>query len=493
MNAPAKVPLSSSIVQRLPILRGRSPSVTPTADHLEFLPANLEILETPSSPKASLFLWGLCAFLTALLLWSWFAHLDIHAIAKGRIQPSGRSKVIQPLEAGRVLSIMVTNGQRVKADDVLIEMDPTETFADRNAYMAQLESLDAEIVRRAAAIEKVRTGKQPELVFPDSVSTPIREREERALMADIGQYEANRDTLLAQRGELDARTKRLNLSIESREKLIASLQERVNMRETLASTQSGTRAAVIDALQMLQGEQTSLAYDQGQLIETVASSKLNESRVSLAMEDFIAKQTQQMVDAQRKRSDVQQLLIKADARAGRTRLVAPIDGVVQQLAVTTVGQVVTTGQPLMVVVPLDGPLEVEALVENQDIAFVRPGQEVVIKVDSLPFTRYGTIDGVVTRISSDSVDQRDAASGSDAATAVRGMNSATLSGVSRVQNLVYPVTIQLKQLTMKAEGRDVQLGPGMMVTAEVRTGSRRVIDYLLSPIREVASQAGRER
>lgn len=490
MNASPKLP---SVLKRAIPISKLSANKAPN-DHLEFLPANLEILETPSSPRAGLFLWGMCAFLAFVLLWSVFASLDIHAIAKGRIQPSGRSKVVQPLEPGRVQTIMVANGQTVRAGELLLELDPTEAEADRDAYAAQLESLNAEIDRRVAAIEAARQDQEdPKLNFSKTTSEAIQVRERAALKADINQFFATRQTLLAQKGELEARQKRLTLSIEAREKLIASLQERVNMREALASMSSGTRAAVIDALQVLQGEQTTLAYDRGQAIETEASTVLNARRMKQFVEEFVARQTQQLVDAQRKRSDVEQALVKAAAKLGRTRMHSPIDGVVQQLAVTTIGQVVTTGQPLMVIVPQDGPLEVEALVENQDIAFVRPGQEVIIKVDSFPFTRHGTIDGIVRRISPDSVDQRDAAQGADASTAVRGMNSATLSGVSRVQNLVYPVTIELKQLSIRADGRDVPLGPGMMVTAEVRTGSRKVIDYLLSPLREIQSQAAKER
>ena len=487
MNGPVKLPaLTKNAVPA--ILKSRVPK-----DHLEFLPANLEILETPSSPKASLFLWVLCVMLASALLWSWFAHLDIFAVAKGKIQPSGRSKIVQTLDPGKIRTINVTNGARVKAGEIVLELDPTDSEADKKTLEGQLEWLNAEVVRRTAAIEAVNTQNDtPEIVFPATVSEGVQLREKSAFYADLGQYIAGRESLVAQRGQQVAMQERLKGSIQAREKLIASLNERVGMKEALVSLQSGTRSSVIDALQTMQGEQTNLAYDRGQLLEAQAGTLASERKVVQLKQEFVAKQTQEFLDSQRKRSDVLQALVKAEAKETRTKLRAPIDGYVQQLLVTTVGQVVTTGQPLMVVVPSDGVFEVEALVENQDIAFIRLGQEAIIKVDSFPFTRYGSIKGTVKRISPDAVDQRDAGMTSETNTQ-RNANANTISGVSQVQNLVYPVTVELSSLSIYADGRDVPLGPGMTVTVEVKTGDRRVIDYLLAPLREVSSRAATER
>jgi hemolysin D len=483
---------------KFPILRK---STVPVAlkprlplDHLEFLPANLELLETPSSPKASFFLWLLCAMLAAALAWSYFASLDIHAIAKGRIQPSGRSKVVQPLEAGRVREIKVSNGMRVAAGDTLVELDPTETVADRDALSGQIEWLTAEIVRRSVAVDAMRHQElDPQVTFPPTVSETVSLREKNALKADLSQYFATKESLLAQRAQQEATKLRLAMSIESRQALLVSLRERVDMKEKLIGLNSGSRSQVLDALQVMQNEETNLASDKGQLLEADAGVRSADRKVEQLTQEFVAKHTQELADSQRKLSDARQALIKADAKASRTRLTAPIDGVVQQSLVTTIGQVVGSGQPLMVIVPIDQPLEVEALIENQDIAFVKVGQDAIIKVDAFPFTRYGTLTGTVRRVSSDAVDQRDAGATSDASTAQRGGNSGTVSGVSQVQNLVYPVTIELSTAAMPVDGRNVPLGPGMQVTAEIKTGNRRVIDYVLAPLREISSQAARER
>ena len=153
----------------------------------------------------------------------------------------------------------------------------------------------------------------------------------------------------------------------------------------------------------------------------------------------------------------------------------------------------TTGQPLMVLVPSEGAIEIEALVQNSDIGFVEVGQEATVKVNAFPFTRYGTVDGRVIRISRDAVDAKDAAQSSDAATASRAQNSSIFSTTPNAQNLVFPVVISLSRSMLSVDGKDVNLTPGMTATVEVQTGSRRVIDYLFAPLRETASTAGHER
>lgn len=172
---------------------------------------------------------------------------------------------------------------------------------------------------------------------------------------------------------------------------------------------------------------------------------------------------------------------------------APIDGTVQQLAVTTVGQVVTAGQPLLVLVPSDGPFEIEALLLNTDIGFVAPGQNVTVKVDSFPFTRYGTAEGKVVRVSRDAVDERDASGATDTLSVVRSQGVSAANGTPRTQNLVFPVTVEVWKNNIVSDGKPVALTPGMTVQVEIQTGTRRAIDYILSPIRETTSTAGHER
>ncbi|GJE01005.1 Leukotoxin export protein LtxD [Methylobacterium isbiliense] len=505
-----KVPAPRS--SRLPALRPRDLSPRALSERVrgfannrenqEFLPAHLEILDTPPSPYAVVFTWTICLMFAAAIGWSVLAKLDIHAVASGRIQPSGRSKVVQPFETGKVQAVFASNGLRVKEGDVLIEMEPTEAEADLAARRGDLAALEAQIARRLATVEAVQqanprgTIKSAAAVtpdYPEGIPPAIRAREQAAMIADIGQYVTTRDALIAQLAEKEATQKRFVASIEARERLRAVLKERADMRETLVSKAAGTRAAVIDALQQVEQVAADLAYDRGQLVEAQAAAKSLERRIEQLTSETVARQHQALTEAAQKRDVLRQDVVKATLKRDRLRLTAPISGTVQQLAVTTLGQVVTAGQPLLIIVPADGPIEVEALVQNKDIGFIVPGQEAVVKVDAFPFTRYGSIEGKVLRVSRDAIDDKDASGSTDSLSLARGQSLAPVSGTPRTQNLVFPVTIELSRATIEADGKSVPLTPGMTTTVEIRTGSRRAIDYVLSPVVETASTAGHER
>jgi hemolysin D len=465
------------------------PVAKPRLDKLdwEFLPAALEILNSPPSPVRFAMIWMICAMFAAALAWSYFGWVDIHAVASGKLQPSGRSKLLQPLEAGKVVAVYVENGAHVNAGDILVELDPTETTADRETLTRELRSLDAEITRRLAAIRHLRD-KQP--VAPLAVDDrELREREEAVMVSDLRQLSATQDTLRSQIAERKAQKNRLTMGITARQRLITALQERVNMRDTLMNKGAGSKAAVIDALQEKEREATSLATDQGQLLEADANMHTLESRLEEAAAGFLADYTQKLADAQRKRDHTVQELVKAQSKSERTRLRAPIAGVVQQLSITTIGQVVSGGQQLMTIVPLDAPLEIEAMVLNSDIGFVEAGQRAAVKIEAFPFTRYGTLEATVTKVSRDAVDVK---ADDKTATTANATGGATVKP-SAGQTLIFPATLKPKTQNIAVDGKVVPLTAGMAVTVEIKTGERRIIDYLLSPLREVTSTAGHER
>jgi hemolysin D len=460
----------------------------------EFLAAHLEILDTPPSPAALAMTWIICAAFTCALAWSWLAQIDIFSVASGRVQPSGRSKVVQSFETGKIKAVFVSNGTKVKAGDALVELESADSGADLESKKVDLESYAAEVARRAteiAAIEALQTTAKP--VFPPDTSPVIRAREQAVLEAELAQYYATRESLNSQVAEKAAQRNRLASSLSSRQRLIAVLKERADMREVLVSKAAGTRAAVIDAMQPLEQAQTDQAYDQGQLKETEAGLQSLQRKIDQLTRETIATQAQKLTAAAQQRDRLLGEAAKAQVKFDRTRLAAPINGTVQQLAVTTVGQVVTPAQPLMVIVPAEGPIEIEALVQNQDIGFIEVGQEAVIKVDAFPFTRYGTLSGKVLRVSGDAIDQKDAAGSTDTASIAQGQSVSQVAGAPKTQNLVFPVTVQLDKLTINNDGRDVPLTPGMTATIEIQTGRRRVIDYLLAPLREITSTAMHER
>lgn len=466
-----------------------------TATDREFLPAALEILVKPPSPIARSLLLAICILFVAALAWSYFGWMDIYAVAPGKISPDGGSKVVQPLEPGKIVAIHVANGSHVEAGEVLLALDATELDAEREANARDLDAAKGEAARRQAAIAAARTESLEPLpiAFAADVTQPVRRREEGVLVADLAKLRSSIATLKAQLAEKEATKERLTSTIAARQKLIALTKERVAMREKLDTLGAGSRAQTIDALEQYENQVTTDTGDRGQLIETTAAMVELEKKIDEASRDFIADQSQKLATIEQKRDHLEEDLIKARSKASHTELKATISGTVQALAVSSVGQVVTSGQPLLTIVPSSDPVEIKAMIANQDIGFVKVGEPAVVKVDAFPFTRYGTIAGTVSRVSSDAVDARDATELSDAANAARPQGAAPGGAPVKTQDLVFPATIRLSQRFMEIDGKQVALMAGMGVSVEIKTGRRRAIDYLLSPLREVTNGAASER
>src|SRR5713101_3869183 len=197
----------------------------------------------------------------------------------------------------------------------------------------------------------------------------------------------------------------------------------------------------------------------------------------------------EFAEAERKMAGLQQDLIKAEQRTKLQLLTAPVDGIVQQLAVHTVGGVVTPAQALLVLVPVDGRLEIEATVPNRDIGFVAAGQDAEIKVDTFNFTRYGILHGKVLSVSQDAI-ARDKPPDRP-----NDKSKGTESGNSEPQGqeLGYAARVSLDRTRMQVGDNLVNLSPGMAVTVEIKTGSRTVMSYLLSPLLRYKQDSLRER
>jgi hemolysin D len=504
----------------------RPPPVVVTGRDREFLPAALEILETPPPPLPIALMATISACALAALIWAYFGRLDVHATAPGKIEPAGYSKVIEPLDPGKIAAIHVEKGQTVKAGQLLLELDPAEANADALAAQNALNASLAETARRRFAIDAVRAAEtdaqsgedrldarskddapgadqsavenlageaELRVAWDAAVPEPFRLREEAVLRADLVQLSDALKALDRQMAEKLATQKRLDMSIAFQNKLMDTLNQRVSTRQQAIDLNVGTKIDLYNAKEELQKSQAALASDQGQLIETDAAIRSVRSEKAKAISQFIADNENKLAEAARKADEARQELAKADARLARTRLYAPTDGIVQQMAVTTVGQVVTTGQQLVVVTPFGGKLQVEALVANLDIGFVKPGQDAVIKIDAFPFTRFGALHGKVVNIASAAISEQDAKRALANETATANVAPEAPSAPGQPESFVFPVTVSLDETAMKIDNATIPLTPGMTASVEIRTDSRRVIDYLLSPLAKIGSEALRER
>jgi hemolysin D len=460
----------------------------------EFLAPALEVLETPPSPVRMALILIICAFVAVALAWAWFGRIDIIAVAQGKIQPTGRVKVIEPLENGRVRAVDVVNGQHVAKGDVLVEFDTSEALADETDASEGFASESAEIARRKAAMAAAAVRSfdpPPKISWDGSVPQLLRDREDAVLDADLHQLNAQLASIEAQRIQKQAERDQLVKTIATQKNLIATLQERVDMRTTLAGEKLGAKSTVIDATETLQYQQTQLAIQEGQLVSDETGTAVFLKDAEKTLQAFLSDNAQKLADAERQADDFAQKLAKAKAKTDYLTLRAPIDGVVQASMVTSVGQVVTTGQEAMRIVPDGAALEIEVYALNRDIGFMHVGQEAVVKIESFPFTRYGTVTAHVTRVARDAIPEPDASQmeGDPAKTTV----GTGFAGAQRTQNLVFPVTLTPDSGTISVDGEDAPLTPGMAVTVEVKTGGRRILEYIFSPVVEVTSGAMRER
>lgn len=440
-----------------------------SADELAFLPARLELIESPVSPLARRVTWTIMAFFVVALLWAVFGQLDIVAVATGKTVVGSRTKVIQPVDTAVVKRILVQDGQQVGRGDVLVELDATATGADYRQADESLVSAKLAEVRYGAMVEALATGRLP--VEPPKGTGLDLDRLKatwQLTQSDFGSFAAQKKKLESTIEQQQAQAQTVRSQLDPLQRNLAIARERVEALEPVVGGHYVSRFEYLQYKQTMVDTERQLAAQQASLVEaqTAIASAREELRVLLA--DTTQKTYDGLRQAREQIGQYAPQVAKTEQRNELMRLRAPVDGTVQQLAIHTVGGVVTSAQALMAVVPSEDALEVEATVLNQDIGFVRSGQPATVKIESFPYTRYGYLEGVVETISHDAAQDEKL-------------------------GLVFPARIKLDKASLVIDGVKVALTPGMNVSVEIKTGKRRVIDYLLSPLQQHVDESMRER
>lgn len=458
---------------------------------LAFLPAALEIVETPPSPIGRSIAAVIVTVFALAIIWASFAQIDIIASAQGRIVPSGRTKVAQPFETSVVRSILVTDGQHVHAGDPMIELDPTMDQAEQEHLQSDLTAAKLDIARLRAALSDAEDPSSQFTPPPDADSALVAH--ERQLLSDeVSALRAKLASLDREAAEKAAERDTANATIAKISAQIPLQQQRVDIRKYLFDRGLDSK------LQYLQDDQDLIAAQKELGVQQSKMNEAEQARESLIEErahtiaDYRQTLSDELVKADAKADGLTQDVIKASRKTGLQRLTAPVDGTVQQLAVHTVGGVVTPAQTLLVVVPDDSHLEIEAMLANHDVGFVHAGQEADIKVDTFSYTRYGLLHGVVEGVSADAVtpDKREEYPNARPTDLSKGTAS---SADLNTQEPSYAARVSLDRTTMEIDGKNMALTPGMAVTVEIKTGRRRIISYLLSPFQRYAHDSLRER
>lgn len=453
-----------------------------------FLPAAMEIIETPAPPLPGAIGGTIIALFCVAVAWASFGKVDIVATASGKIIPSGRTKIIQPFETGVVSAILVQDGQEVKAGEILIKLDPTINEAERSHLQNDFIAARLDVARLTALLSEDRNPVSA-FIAPADASPALVATHRQFLKQQVEERRAKLAALSSQKNQKEAELATIQASVEKLQAIIPVLQQRVEIKQLLFSREVGSKAAYLEILQAQIETQHELAVQQSRLKEAEASVAAIGEAIAQSDAEFGRTISAELVEAQRKASDFGEDLIKATQKSHLQVLTSPVDGTVQQLSVHTLGGVVTPAQSLLAVVPAESRLEIEALVSNRDIGFVQVGDDVEIKVDTFSFTRYGLIHGKVKTISQDAItrDKPVDKSNDDA------QGSSSASSEPKGKELLYAARVSLDQTQMKVENRMVNLSPGMAVTVEIKTGTRSVLSYLISPLLRYQQEALRER
>jgi hemolysin D len=458
------------------------------AEEVAFLPAALEITETPPSPIGRAIAVALMLLVCAALAWSAWGTIDIVASATGKVVSSGRSKVVQPFETGVVRAIHVQDGQSVKSGDLLIELDPTVNAAERDRLHDDLMAERLNVARLRAALAGGE-GVSADLVVPEDADPMLVATQRQLLANQVSENRAKLAALARQEAQKEAEHQTIAATIHKLDALLPVTQQRVEIRKTLMEKEIGSKLTYYETLQLQIEQQEELRVQSSRLKEAEAAvAAIRETRIQ-ALAEYRKSLSDELAKSEQKANGVARDLIKAQQRTRLQQLTSPVDGVVQQLAVHTVGGVVTPAQSLLVIVPTDTRLEIEAMISNRDIGFVEAGQGAAIKIDTFNFTRYGLLAGRVLSVSQDAIIRdRPQERGSD-----RALGTPRDSSEPSGQELSYSARISLDRNQMQVDDRLVNLSPGMAVTVEIRTGSRTILSYLLSPLQRYRHEIMRER
>lgn len=445
------------------------------ADETSFLPAALALQETPVHPAPRRAAYALMILFAAAVSWSVVGQVDIVAVAPGRIVISERSKLVQPLERSVVTRILVKDGDAVGAGQPLVELDATAPSADRTTAGEQLRAAQSEFARADAlvhALAGANAGARGEhfsvATFPPHWSEAERSAAQAQLRAEWSDIVAKLAKLASERTRRLAELQTAHAGAGKLETTLPLAIQRESDFQTLVTQgfvaghagQDRTRER-IELERDLVLQRARVGEAEAALRETDATRAAYLAETTRALHDRRSQSENRRVQAEQERS-------KAAQREKLTVLAAPVAGTVQQLAVHTAGGVVTEAQTLMVIVPDEPDVTAEVAMENRDIGFVRAGQDAEIKLETFPFTRYGTVAATVKRVSADAV-------------------------TDEKRGALFPATLLLHASQIDVDGHPVRLSPGMNLTAEIKTGQRRVIEFLLSPVLKAGRESLRER
>ncbi|MEY4516410.1 MAG: hypothetical protein RL180_756 [Pseudomonadota bacterium] len=437
-------------------------------EEAEFLPAVLALQDSPTGPAPHVAMWSIMLLLILTVLWASFGRIDIVAVASGRVVAAGNTKIVQAPDSARITTIAVDDGQHVNAGDVLLTLDAEAAQADIQQLDQSMAAARLSVAQGRALQRAIDIGRPPVMPAVVDIDPLLANEAQQRVTSQYNEYQTRRQQIAAQIEQQQQQQQ----SIRAQLRNIATALPLVHQQETDYQNMMNKDYLPRHTLLDKQRERMELEGNQA-----VLNSRLNE--LAAAIETLHRQQNSLAAEAKRGALDtvqqgmeqteqVQPALVKAQRQNRLMTITAPVSGTVQQLAVHTLGGMVTPAQALMAIVPDNAMVEVDALVENKDIGFVKVGQDAAVKIDTFKFTKYGTLDGKITSLSQDAIDDEK-----------RGP--------------VYNARVLLAKDWLDIDGRRVRLSPGMTVSVEIKTGRRRIIEFFLTPLLQHGNESMKER
>lgn len=435
----------------------------------EFLPAALEISQTPPSPIGRAIIWVIFLTFLIAIIWSIFGKIDVVAVGTGKISPIGRLQNIEAADTGTVNTIFVKEGDKVKQNQELISLNPIFAQADVSSTITQYNQANLAAARAKALLNYLKGG-VTNIIAPPNASMAAVQSEQETVNARINALEQKLAAFDAQELASQSEIASAQSEIDKINSALPIEKSQLSGREELDKQGYGAKMVTLQQKEKVLG----LEHDVKTQIEAMNKAKANLLAIKRqkiqAHEEFRAQAATELATAQSQSDALLESTNKAKEKAKQQILIAPINGTIVEVKATTIGETLEAGKPIITMVPDGQNLEVEALMLNKDIAFIKKGQKAVIKLEAYPFTRFGYLEGTVETIAADAI------------------NNEKLG-------LVYPVIIKLDSLNLKKGQKSIptKIIPGMSANVEIATDKRRIIDFILSPIMKSLDEAGRER
>lgn len=428
------------------------------------------VTEAPLPQATRWLLFALLGFVVATGVWASVGRVDVTAVAEGSTIISSRVKPIQSPDQAVVAAVLVADGDRVAADEVVVRMRATDLLADVRHHQAELDRSRAAVARLEALLRADAAAGRAAPVLRPRKGSPghVVARERQLMRSEWAAYRDRIAELQRERANGTARVATNEASIASIDAVLPYLEERVARMRRLVQREVASHQDLDDARRELVDKEQERRVEQHRLAEGRAQLELVQQRLRGVRSRFRTERTSSLAELEARIEASRQELAKAQSRLERRTLRAPIAGIVQDVAIHTAGAVVRPAEVLMRIVPEDQPLEVEAQILNRDIGFAYEGQEVEVKFQAFDFTRYGAVPGIIREISPASVDNEQL-------------------------GRVYSARVELARHHVVVDGEERPLRPGLTATVDIAMGQRRIIEYFLAPILRYRDQALSER